>query len=50
MKIIHYAGKPGKPWRMRKPYKDYQETIDKLPKGLQKYTFRDLRKKLFSKI
>lgn len=48
--IIHYAGKPGKPWRMKKPYKDYQETIDKLPKDLQQYTFRDLRKKLFSKI
>lgn len=47
--IIHYAGKPGKPWRMKKPYDDYQEYIDKLPKALQRYTFRDIRKKLFSK-
>ena len=21
--IIHYAGKPGKPWRMKNPYPDY---------------------------
>ena len=48
--IIHYAGKPGKPWRMKKTYKDYQEYMDKLPKELKKYTFRDIRKKLFSKI
>lgn len=47
--IIHYAGKPGKPWRMKKPYSDYQEYIDKLPKELRKYTFRDIRKRLCSK-
>lgn len=47
--IIHYAGKLGKPWRMKKPYADYQEYIDKLPAGLKKYTLRDLRKKLFNK-
>ena len=47
--IIHYAGYPGKPWRMKKPYSNYQEYIDKLPKELKKYTFRDLRKKIFSK-
>lgn len=47
--IVHYAGYPGKPWRMKKPYSDYQEYIDKLPKELKKYTFRDLRKKLFNK-
>lgn len=47
--IIHYAGKLGKPWRMKKPYSDYQEYIDKLPKELRKYTFRDIRKRLFSK-
>lgn len=47
--IIHYAGKPGKPWRMKNPYSDYQEYIDKLPKELRKYTFRDIRKRLFSK-
>ena len=48
--IIHYAGKPGKPWRMKKTYIDYQEYINKLPKNLQKYTFREVRKKLFSKV
>jgi len=48
--IVHYAGHPGKPWRMKKPYEDYQKYIDKLPKELRKYTFRDLRKKLFSKV
>ena len=47
--IIHYAGYPGKPWRMKKPYSDYQKYIDELPKELKKYTFRDLRKKIFSK-
>ena len=35
---IHYAGKPGKPWRMKKPYIDYQEYINKIPKKLKKYT------------
>lgn len=48
--IIHYAGKPGKPWRMKKPYDDYQSYIKKLPKELRQYTFRDLRKTLFSKV
>ena len=46
--IIHYGGKLGKPWRMKRPYADYQEYIDKLPKALRRYTFRDLRKKFFS--
>lgn len=48
--IVHYGGKPGKPWRMRKPYSDYQAVIDKLPKELIRYTFRDLRKRLFNKV
>lgn len=48
--IIHYAGKPGKPWRMKKPYTDYQEYINKIPKALRKRTFKDFRKKLFSKV
>jgi lipopolysaccharide biosynthesis glycosyltransferase len=48
--IIHYAGKLGKPWRMKHPYEDYKEVMDKLPKSLKKYTFRDLRKKLFNKV
>lgn len=48
--IIHYAGKPGKPWRMKRPYEDYKVIINNLPKALQKYTFRDLRKKIFSEV
>ena len=48
--FIHYAGKPGKPWRMKKPYADYKEYINKIPKELRKYTFRDIRKRLFSKV
>lgn len=48
--IIHYAGKPGKPWRMKNPYADYLKIINSLPKKLQKYTFRDIRKKIFSKV
>lgn len=48
--IIHYAGNPGKPWRMKNPYCDYQEYINKLPKELRYYTARDLRKKLFNKV
>lgn len=46
--IVHYGGKPGKPWRLKKTYSDYQKYIDELPKELKKYTFRDIRKKLFS--
>jgi len=48
--MIHYAGRMGKPWRMKMPYKDYQEYINKLPKELKKYTIRDLRKKFFNKV
>ncbi len=48
--IIHYAGYPGKPWRMKKPYSDYQKYINELPKELKIYTFRDLRKKMFNRI
>lgn len=47
--IIHYAGKPGKPWRMKNPYSDYKEYMDNLPKELKQFTFRDIRKRLFSK-
>lgn len=47
--IIHYAGELGKPWRRKKVPEYYQKTIQKLPKSLQKYTFRDLRKKFFKK-
>ena len=48
--IVHYGGKPGKPWRMKHPYEDYQKCMDSLPKELKKYTFRDVRKKMFSKV
>lgn len=47
--IIHYAGELGKPWRRKNPPKYYQKTVEELPKKLQKYTFRDIRKRLFSK-
>ena len=48
--IVHYAGKPGKPWRMKHPYEDYFEYIKKIPSKLRKYTIRDIRKRLFSKV
>lgn len=48
--IIHYAGKPGKPWRMKTPYPDYKEYMDSLPKELKKMTLRDIRKKFLSKV
>ena len=47
--IIHYAGELGKPWQRKWVPDYYQEYIDKIPKCLQKYTFRDLRKKFLSK-
>lgn len=47
--MLHYAGGMGKPWRMKKPYPDYLEYINKLPKELKKMTFRDFRKRLFNK-
>ena len=48
--LVHYAGKPGKPWRMKKTYPDYKEYMDNLPSGLKQFTLRDIRKKLFNKI
>lgn len=47
--IIHYAGELGKPWQRKWIPDYYQEYIDKIPKYLQKYTFRDIRKKFLSK-
>ncbi len=47
--IIHYAGFLGKPWRRKKVPSYYQKTINSLPKVLQKYTFRDIRKKIFAR-
>lgn len=48
--IVHYAGKPGKPWRFKKVPQDYKEYMDKIPTKLRKYTLRDIRKKIFSKV
>ncbi|QLE78950.1 glycosyltransferase family 8 protein [Francisella sp. Scap27] len=48
--IVHYAGKPGKPWRMPVPYSDYQEYIVKVPSELRKYTLRDYKKKFLAKV
>lgn len=48
--MLHYAGHPGKPWRFKHIPNDYKEYMDKIPKSLRKYTFRDIRKKLFSKV
>ena len=47
--IIHYGGKPGKPWRLKHTYNDYQKYLNVLPKELIQYTFRDIRKKFFNK-
>ena len=49
--FIHYAGKLGKPWRMKKnkvPL-NYKKYMDNLPENLKIYTFRDIRKRLFGK-
>lgn len=49
--MLHYAGKPGKPWRLKHVPQDYKEYMDKkIPKSLRRFTFRDFRKKLFSKV
>ncbi len=48
--MLHYAGKPGKPWRRKHVPADYQEYMDKIPKKLKKFTFRDIRKRFFSKV
>lgn len=48
--IVHYAGKPGKPWRFKKVPADYKKVMNEIPQKLRIYTFRDIRKKLFSKV
>lgn len=48
--IIHYAGELGKPWRRKKLPQYYKKTLDLIPHSLKHYTFRDLRKMLFSKL
>ena len=47
--MVHYAGDMGKPWRMKNPYPDYKEYMEKLPKELKQFTLRDIRKRFFSK-
>ncbi len=48
--IIHYAGKPGKPWRFRNIPSNYKKYMDLVPLRLRRYTFRDFRKKIFSQV
>ena len=48
--MLHYAGKLGKPWRMKNTYSDYQKYINELPKELKQMTLRDIRKKFFNKV
>ncbi len=48
--MLHYAGAPGKPCRFKKVPEDYKQYLEKIPKKLKKYTFRDIRKRLLSKI
>ena len=48
--MLHYAGKMGKPWRRKNIPSDYKEYMDKIPKSLRRFTFRDIRKRLFRKI
>ncbi len=48
--IIHYAGQLGKPWHRKKFPSYYEDVVKALPKALRTYTFRDLRKRFFSKI
>ena len=47
--MLHYAGKMGKPWRFKHPYSDYLECMNSIPKTLRRLTFKDWRKRLFSK-
>ena len=48
--MLHYAGKMGKPWRFKHPYPDYLECMNSIPKSLRRFTFRDWRKRFFSKV
>ena len=48
--MLHYAGNPGKPWRFKHIPEDYKNCMNSIPKTLKKYTFRDIRKRLFSKV
>lgn len=46
--IIHYAGKRGKPWQRRRVPPYYADVAGRLPRRLQKLTFRDWRRKWLS--
>lgn len=48
--MLHYAGKPGKPWRFKKMPDDFKGCFETIPKPLKRLTFRDIRKRLFSKV
>lgn len=48
--MLHYAGKLGKPWRRKRVPEDYKEYMNKIPKSLKRFTFRDIRKRLFNKV
>ncbi len=48
--MLHYAGDPGKPWRFKNPPEDFKECLNTIPKSLRKLTFRDIRKRFFSKV
>jgi lipopolysaccharide biosynthesis glycosyltransferase len=47
--IIHYAGPRGKPWQRQSMPDYYRAVVNRLPKQLQKRTFRDWRKTWLSK-
>lgn len=48
--MLHYAGKLGKPWRRKNIPDEYKKYLDKIPKSLKRFTFRDIRKRFFSKV
>jgi UDP-glucose:(galactosyl)LPS alpha-1,2-glucosyltransferase len=47
--FVHYAGDMGKPWRRHHIPRDYKQCMDSIPKKLKRFTFRDIRKRFFSK-
>lgn len=47
--IVHYAGVLGKPWHRKYPPQEWQEYANAIPSRLNRRTFRDLRKRFFSK-
>lgn len=47
--IIHFAGRRGKPWQRQVVPAYYRAVADRLPKVLQKTTFRDWRKRWISR-